>query len=226
MRHVAIVPARAGSKGVPGKNLKSIGGQTLTHRALSIAKASGIFDQVILTTDIPLFLDERPDGWVTHPRPASLAQDDSPMADVVLDVLQSRDIKDHVFIWLLQPTSPFRRVEHFREIVQLLELKSPSSVIGVTQVGDSHPSRMYKLSFTHKDLIPFLPKVSSFDNRQDLKPAYERNGMYYVARCREFKEKKTFFIPACKPYLVDRMYAFNINDELDFRLAQEVAKWM
>jgi CMP-N-acetylneuraminic acid synthetase len=224
LRHIAIVPARAGSKGVPGKNLKAIGGQTLTHRAIHAALSSKIFEQVILTTDIPLFLEEEPNGWTIHPRPEHLAQDSTPMAEVVLDALKP-SVPDETLIWLLQPTSPFREANHFHQIVEIFKAQSPGSVIGVTPVGDSHPSRHYKLS-TYQDLVPLFPKFASFDNRQNLKPVYERNGMYYVTSARAFREKKTFFVPKCKPFLVDRLRSFNINDELDFRMAQTVSQWI
>lgn len=224
MRHIAIVPARAGSKGVPGKNLKAIGGKTLTHRAIESALSAKIFEQVILTTDIPLLLEEEPEGWTIHPRPERLAQDTTPMAEVVLDALKP-SVPDDTLVWLLQPTSPFREPEHFHEIVDIFRVQSPGSVIAITQVGDSHPSRHYKLS-TYQDLVPLFPKFASFDNRQALKPVYERNGMYYVTSARAFREKKTFFVPKCKPYVMDRLHSFNINDELDFKMAQAAYQWM
>ena len=119
MRNVAIIPARAGSKGIPGKNLKVLGGLTLTHRALSVAYAAQIFEDIILTTDIPLLLEEKTTRWLSHERPNDLAKDETPMADVVTAVIEKFGIKDDALLWLLQPTSPFREVSHFHKILEI-----------------------------------------------------------------------------------------------------------
>ena len=147
------------------------------------------------------------------------------MADVVMDVVQAKGIPDDTLLWLLQPTSPFREAQHFHRILEIIRLHGANSVVSVSSVGDSHPSRHYKLS-TYGDLVPLFPRLASFDNRQSLKPVFERNGMYYVTTCREFKAKRSFYVPRCKSFLMDRLQSFNINDELDFKLAQAVSQWI
>ena len=211
MSHVAIVPARAGSKSIPSKNLRILSGTSLVHRALLWALGTELFHKVVLTTDIPILLEEQQTRWKILERRPELATDDAPMTVVVLDVLERMKLKEEDTIWLLQPTSPFRVPGDYVEILELLRSSETRSVISVTAVGDSDPSRHYTLT-KNGDLNPILAKKAKFENRQNLKPVYERNGLFYVTTVKDFQTWGSLFIPRCRPYFIPKSRSANLND--------------
>lgn len=225
MNHIAIIPARAGSKGIPNKNLMMVGKSSLVHRALSSAIGSGIFSQVYLSTDIPTLLEEKNVDWIIHSRPSKYCGDDVGMPFVVNNILDSYRVKDYTLVWLLQPTSPFRIQADYEKIKEILNIPDSKSVIAVTPVGDSHPSRHY-LKSKFGLLKPILGDKANFENRQNLKPVFERNGLYYVTSAGDFRRSESFYVPRCRAYEVEPLRAFNINDPLDLKLAQVVDSWI
>jgi len=131
MNVVGLIPARRGSKGIPGKNLVALHGKPLIQWTLEAALASRALTEVVVTTDWDevVELAERFSVRILR-RPAELASDDAPMRDVVLHALDALGPRDAVV--LLQPTSPLRRAEHVDEAATLLfETGADSVVSGV-----------------------------------------------------------------------------------------------
>lgn len=222
MKHVAIIPARAGSKSITNKNLQKIKGKTLVDRAIDAAKEAGLFDQIVVSTDIPILLDELsadPKLTVIH-RKSDLATDEAMMAGVVLDALAQAEIPNPHYFWLLQPTSPFRSKSHFTEVEALIARHRPMSLISVKDVGPNHPNRTYTI--VRNELKPL--RFTNFDNKQTLKEVYIRNGSFYVCHAGEFRKHRNFYIDPCVPYVMGESDSINIDGPLDLALAQQVAK--
>src|SRR4051794_19247183 len=115
MRILALIPARGGSKGIPGKNERPLAGRTLVERAADAARESGVADSIALTTDSPVIAEiGQRAGIGVVMRPQELARDDTPMAPVVVHAvdLLGRDGQRWDAVALLQPTQPLRRPEH------------------------------------------------------------------------------------------------------------------
>ncbi len=144
MRSLAVIPARGGSKRVPGKNLAMVGGSTLLDRAIRAASAC---DQTVVSTDdLKILGDARMSGVWMHPRLPAHATDSAQLEDVIDDVLASIDrvgAETHGIgidaIVLLQPTSPFRTAEHVAEALRILRETGCDSVVSVTQQHSLHP---------------------------------------------------------------------------------------
>src|SRR5918999_4032681 len=121
---LALVPARGGSKGIPGKNLRLLGGRTLIEYAAAAARDSGVVDRAVLTTDSEEIaaIGRRAGLDVPFLRPASLAADDTPMQPVVEHALAALAEDGFVpdIVLLLQPTSPLRTPDHLRRAVAAL----------------------------------------------------------------------------------------------------------
>lgn len=218
MGHIAIIPARAGSKSIINKNLQNINGKSLIERTIASAKKAKFFSSIILTTDIPVLLDNHTDGVVKIRRQEDLCKDNTLMNDVMKDVFSTGIVADNDYVWLLQPTSPFRETSHFKDILTLIESQQPRSVISVKDVGAYHPNRTYMIR--RGSLHPI--RYTNFDNKQNLKPIFIRNGCFYVFRAAEFKETGTFFIQPCIPYVMDEEHSINIDGPFDLILAKAI----
>ena len=180
----------------------------------------GHFSHVYISTDIPALIEQYKD----HPkvsvreRPPEMATDDAVMTDVVLDCISYFKIPNQDFIWLLQPTSPFRLKEDFDSILRMVMRLDVGSIISVKEVGASHPNRMYTIK--QNRLYPL--RFTNFDNKQNLIKAFIRNGCFYVSNCQEFRTRKSFQIEPCVPYLMPEERSVNIDGPLDLKLAQVV----
>lgn len=218
--HVAIIPARAGSKSIINKNLIKLGREGITERAIRLAKECRKFDRIILTTDIPVLVDrylEDPQIEV-RVRPPEMGEDHTLMADTIVDVIRTMKIPLDTWLWLLQPTSPFRRREDFITIMEIVKTEKYKSVISVRDVGPTHPDRMYTLK--NNRLYPF--RYTCFKNKGDLLPVYLRNGAFYVLQAGDLMEKKSFYVSPCAGLIMPERRSVNIDGPLDYEMAKVV----
>lgn len=220
MRHVAIIPCRANSKSIPNKNLQKIGNKSLVNLAVEGAKEAAMFHKIVISTDMPTIMEEYAKDLKVEilKRPTNLCEDTSEMSDVIYHAIKNSAVPDSWYVWLLQPTSPFRSLEDFKEIKRVIDKGQPDSLISVVNVGANHPNRMYFIK--RNNLFPL--RFTNFSNKQDLKPAYLRNGAFYVVNCGAFKRYKKFHLDTCIPYEMPTERSVNIDTWLDLLFAQAV----
>jgi len=162
--HIAIIPARKGSKSIINKNLQKIGSKNLVERALASAIDSHLFKKIIISTDIPTLVDLADNKKVfVHERRDDLCSDKALMHGVVEDVIKQFTVSRASLVWLLQPTSPFRLKVDFERIARMFAQET-SSVISLSSVESNHPNRMYTIKSNMIHPIRF----TSFQNRQAL----------------------------------------------------------
>jgi N-acylneuraminate cytidylyltransferase len=220
MKHYAIIPARKGSKSILNKNMVKLDHKnTLVEMAINLANETKLFEKVILSTDIPYYYEF--DRCEVHKRPNELAEDESLMIDVVRDVITKYEIPNASYIWLLQPTTPFRKLRHFWAIQRIL-LKKPefAGVISIQSVGANHPDRMY----TRKDNKLYRMSYTSFKNKQDLLDIFIRNGAFYVLKTSNLKSKDGFDSKPVYGYLMEEAESINIDSPWDLAIAKFVQK--
>lgn len=150
MKLLTYIPARSGSKGVPGKNIKPINGVPLIAYSIFAALKSNLCDEILLSTDDPAYQDVvKPLGIRTdYIRPVELASNTSPTVDGMLHALDWYEAQGQTFdaVLLLQPSSPFRTPAHISNAVTLLkENPDATCVTGTVQLDDTHPTRIKKL---------------------------------------------------------------------------------
>jgi len=141
LRSLAIIPARGGSKRIPGKNLAEVGGVSLVRRAID---AGAVCDVVMVSTDeSSTEAHARPylAGGIgaVHARKPEHATDEAQLEPVIADVLEQYDGDGFDAIVLLQPTSPFRTYDHVAEALRILETTGCDSVVSVTRLHSLHP---------------------------------------------------------------------------------------
>jgi CMP-N-acetylneuraminic acid synthetase len=222
---LGLVPARGGSKGVPGKNVRPLAGHTLLEYTARAARESGVLDRVILSTDSLEIADagRRAGLEVPFMRPASLAADDTPMVAVIQHALA--EIAKHGWspdiIVLLQPTSPLRRSDHIRDAVSLLRESNADSVVTVVEVP-RHLSPDYVMRIDEGRLQPFLPDGARVTRRQDARPAYSRDGTVYAFRRATLEKFGGIYGEDCRPLLIDSRESLSIDTQDDWDEAERV----
>lgn len=221
-RILAIIPARGGSKGVPGKNTKVIQGKPLIQYAVDCAIGASEIDKIIVDSDDQHILNQVKDNNDSRVfkvlRPSHLGDDNSSIVDVILYLLNSqKEIYDLIF--LLQPTSPIRSPQDITSIISLFnEDKDLEGVISVIAMEDMHPARMYNLD-NRQNLLP-LVKGNETKRRQDLETVYYRNGCFYAIQTKAFLEQKTFMPVKKKAYVMNPEHLLNIDTPRDILLAE------
>ncbi len=232
---LALVTARGGSKGLPGKNILPLAGRPLIGWTIEAARDSGRLDRIILSTDDPAIVEVARSHGAEAPflRPTELARDDSPHIDAVLHALQWLDRHDGYrpdFVLLLQPTSPLRTSRDIGAAIAMAESGAADSVVGVTQTHD-HPYLARRMS-SDGLLFPFVPCDIDYPRRQDLSPAYAVNGAIYLNRrerllaTRSFESGRAvgYEMPAERSLQIDTAWDFHLCDlVLRHRLAQSAS---
>lgn len=220
---LALVPARSGSKGVPGKNIRPLAGRTLLEYTAAAARDSGVIDRAVLSTDSEEIAEAGRRAGLDVPflRPATLAADDTPMLPVVkhaIETLAAQGWTPDVIV-LLQPTSPLRRPSHIRDAVTMLRDTKADSVVSVVEVP-RHLSPDYVMRIEAGALRPFLPDGDRVTRRQDARPAYSRDGTVYACWRTTIERFDSIYGDRCVPLTVDAADSVSIDSPDDWAAAE------
>jgi len=222
---LAIVPARSGSKGVPGKNVRLLAGRTLLDYTAEAARQSGVVDRMVLSTDAEDVAEAGRLAGLEVPfmRPPELARDDTPMLPVLQHAIEMLSGAGWVpeFVVLLQPTSPLRRPEHVRRALTLLTASGADSVVTVVEVP-KHFSPDYVMRIENGALRPFLPEGAGVTRRQDVRPAYSRDGTVYAFRRDTVSRYNSIYGPDCRPLIIDADESLSIDTPRDWSDAERI----
>lgn len=213
-----LIPARGGSKGVPRKNLRELGGVPLIVHSIRIARE--VFPEVFVSTEDGEIADvARTHGAVVIDRPDELARDETAMPDVVENALHwceaNRELPRHIF--LLQPTSPLRAAEDIRAAVAMLDAGGCDSVMAVFEAPD--PPQWVLRSNAREFLEPAFALTDYLARRQDLPPAY-LDGPLYAIETQAFREHRRFLTERTRFFVIPPERALDIDTERDFRFAE------
>lgn len=220
---LGIIPARGGSKGIPGKNIRLLSGKPLIHYSVASALDSHIIDRLVLSTDSVEIANSVKGFDIEVPfiRPANLALDDTPMVSVVLHTvkyLEDNGWQPDVVV-LLQPTAPLRKPEHIRTAVELLINSKCDSVVSVVEVP-KHFSPDYVMKIDEGKLHPFLSDGLQITRRQDARPVYSRDGTIYVVWRDVLLATNSLYGKECLPLLVPPNLSCNLDTMDDWEEIQ------
>jgi len=193
-RLLAVIPARGGSKGLPGKHLRPFAGLPLIGHSIRCATLCPVIDRCIVTTDSPRIAEvaRQLGGDVPFLRPAELAQDQTPMWPVLrhaLDAVESEEAVRYDELLLLDPTSPVREPSDVPKALQRLrQCPEADGIIGVSQ-PDANPIWHCVIE---RDgwMADLMAEGSTFEYRQEVPTVYEINGSLYLWRA-EFVRRET-----------------------------------
>ena len=190
MKVLGIITARAGSKGLPGKNLRLLGSKPLLAYTIDAGRHSGALDRVILSTEDEQIANAGREHGCDVPfiRPRDLAQDDTPHLPVIQHAVKwmaERASYRPDAVMILQPTSPLRQPEDIRAAVDLLAGSNADSVVSVSEVpAHAHPMRVLRIDDTGAAVlfVTGAPVRHRINRRQDLPAAWVMNGAIYLCR--------------------------------------------
>jgi len=223
---LALIPARGGSKGIPGKNIRRLAGKPLLQYTVEAAQAAHSLGRIALSTDSPEIAALGRALGVETPflRPTELAQDATPTLPVILHALDwlatEAGYAPEVLV-LLQPTAPLRTAQHIDEAVRLLIQSEADAVVSVCAVpGHFHPD--WQLSITDGELrrLDGGPLAGLPTRRQALGATYWRNGAIYAMRCAALRATHSLFGSRCLPYVMPSEFSLNLDSEAEWQAAE------
>lgn len=216
---LAVIPARGGSKGLPGKNTRPLAGKPLVCHSIEQALAAHCVTTALLSSDDSdiLACGHRYPDCQLLPRPAHLADDHTAMTAVAAHALEQ--YPEHEWLLLLQPTSPLRTAADIDSAFTQAQAAQASSCVSVCATAES-PFLMYLLD-NNRCLQPVI-SGNPFTRRQDLPPSYTLNGAIYLIQSRIFRREAAFIQPDTTAYIMPRQRSIDIDTRADFELCARV----
>lgn len=224
---LAIIPARGGSKGLLGKNIKILCGKPLIGWTIEQAKASKYIDEIFVSTDSSEIAIVSEDFGVSVPclRPDELAGDTIKSIDVIEHVINFYISMNKLFdlLLLLEPTSPLRETEDIDNAIQsLVETTEAESIVSVCKSEAAHPS--YSVTFDKNGFLIPYEKGESVIRRQDLKEVYFFEGSIYLSYVKSLLIRKTFYHDKTIPFVVPKWKSFEVDDIIDWIIIEALLK--
>lgn len=225
MTTLALIPARGGSKGVPRKNLRLVGGRSLLVRAIDAARDSRMVDRVVVSTDDEEIAAEarRCGAEVPFLRPAQLAGDHSAIEPAIAHAIDNfeRAAGLHVqTLVLIEPTSPFRNAAHVRAALERFQAGDCRSVISVCPL-ERKPENIFASS--NGTLERYIRDATPHVRRQDMRHLCRLNSAVYVVGRDTFRETGRLIVEPVGYVKMTGMESINIDEELDLVIADVVA---
>ena len=225
MTTLAIIPARGGSKGVPRKNLRLVGGRSLLARAIDAARESGMIDRVVVSTDDEEIAAEarRCGAEVPFLRPAELASDQSAIEPAIAHAIDNFERTAGLAVQtlvLIEPTSPFRNAGHVRAALVRFQAGDCRSVISVCPL-ERKPENIFAKS--DRILERYVRNATPHVRRQDMGHLCRLNSAVYVIGRDTFKNAGRLVVEPVGFVEMTGMESINIDEELDLIVSEVVA---
>ena len=224
IHYLGVIPARGGSKRIPGKNLVTLSGLPLIDYTLRAARASSRLSAFVVSTDSPAIADHVIARGCSVPelRPAEMAADRSPVVQALQHGLSTYERAGGArvdAVVLLQPTSPLRRGDDIDRAIEVFERTGADTVTAVRPVQD-HPYWSWRDGVAGT-ILPFYSLEEMSLDRKDLPAAYVENGAAYVMR-RELVDAGKIYGDRVAPCLMDDIGSIDVDTPLDLAWAQFV----
>jgi CMP-N,N'-diacetyllegionaminic acid synthase len=222
-RVLGLIPARGGSKGLPGKNIRPLCGKPLIEWSILAAKAASCIDRVVVSTDDAAIAEvaRRAQAEVPFERPGELATDSASSIDVVIHAVDRLAANQQPFdiVVLLEPTSPLRAASDIDAAVECLVRTGASAVVSVCRAVNAHPAFMFRQTGDGR-LRPFLERQPTGLRRQDLDPVFFLDGTLYASRVDVLRNKRSFYHDDTVAFEVPKWKSLEIDDADDFVMVE------
>ena len=227
---LGIIPARGGSKGLPGKNIKELCDKPLIAWSIEVGLKSKYIDELMVTTDsdVTAEIAKQYGAKVPFLRPEGLATDTATTFDVVMHTIDFYKTKMHRefdYIVLLEPTSPLREADDIDNMIKKV-IENEDEFDSIVSIGEvhEHPSIMKKI-IDKEFLVPYCDSMEMTSRRQDNDTAYFPYGVAYIVKTDSLLEEKTFYTKRNAFYRIQRYQCFEIDDIYDFLTIEAIIKY-
>ena len=223
MKILALITARGGSKRIPGKNIRPLGGRPLIVWSIDVAKGIPEICDILVSTDDATIANVARNAGALVPwlRPEELASDTATSVDVALHALDWYESENGTVdgLLLLQPTSPFRSRDTVLRGIRQFRLHQQRLVVGIS-LAESHP--MWCFQVDGETMRPFI-EGGSLLRSQDLPPAYVDNGVFYLLTPNDLRRSKSFHSDDMIPLEIEKPEeSIDIDTEWDWKMAEAV----
>jgi CMP-N,N'-diacetyllegionaminic acid synthase len=220
---LAIIPARGGSKGLPGKNIIDLCGEPLINWTIQAAKGSKYISEIYVSTDDLKIKDvvEKSGIKINHLRSKRLSQDDTLSIDVVLDILGFPQFSNITYVCMLQPTSPLRNSKHIDEAFDKFFNLNASCCVSVCE---NEFSPFWSFEINDNKIKSLFPSNTIPLRRQDLPTTYSLNGAIYIAKVDWIINNKSFLSDQTFAYVMQKNESIDIDDLEDLEKAAMLIK--
>lgn len=228
MRILGIIPARGGSKGVPRKNIKLLGGKPLIQYTSEIALACKLIDTVVLSSDDDEIIDVAKNLGLEVPfkRPNSLAVDTSPTLPVIQHALEYyKNIRQQFdAVCLLQATCPFRTVDFLNNAIQKFIKADTDSLISIQEVPHEYNPHWVFEETADGNLRIATGEEKIISRRQDLPKSYHRDGSIYITKTSVLLEQNSLYGKSITFIESPKEWYVNIDTMEDWEKAEKLQK--
>lgn len=224
---LAVITARGGSKGLPGKNIKILLGKPLIAWTIEKALESKYIDRVIVSTDSNEIaaVAEQYGAEVPFMRPEELSGDNIGSFDVVAHAIGYLAEKgdEYDYVTLLEPTSPMRKKGDLDNAIATLidKEKEADSLVSLGRVNLEHPAVIKKVD-DKGYMVPYIKKPEKATGRQGFSPAYFPYGVIYITKIEALYKYKSFYQRRTIPYFVERWQCYEVDDIYDFMIIETI----
>ena len=224
MSNLAIITARGGSKRIPRKNIKDFLGKPIIAYSIEAALQSGVFDEVMVSTDDAEIAEiaKKYGAKVPFMRSEATSNDYATTADVLREVLDTYERQGRHFdtVCCIYPTAPFISATKLNTAMAELEKSDADAIVPVVRFSFP-PQRGFII---HEGSLRFQYPEYALSRSQDLEPIYHDSGQFYIFRSEAFKREGKVIMEKTKPFIVSEMEVQDIDNETDWAIAEEKYK--
>jgi CMP-N,N'-diacetyllegionaminic acid synthase len=226
---LGIIPARAGSKGLPGKNIKSLCGKPLIAWSIEAGNNSKYLDEVMVTTDGVEIAEiaKKYGANVPFLRPKELADDTTSSFEVIkhtIDFYKNQLNKKFDYIVLLEPTSPLRESSDIDKAIEMLLNSKADSIVGICKTESQNPAFLV-LKDSNNYIRGYENNKIKVLRRQEIKDVFFLEGSVYISKTDVYLKKKTFYHENTIGYEVPKYKSLEIDDIYDFIMVEAIMKF-
>lgn len=221
-RILALIPARSGSKGLPGKNIRPLMGKPLLAWPIEAALGSNYVDRVVLSTDSADYaeLGRKFGADVPFLRPSELASDLAPSMGFILYAIDKLEAEGDIYdyLLLLEPTSPMTEASDIDAAFEALNATkgAMTSAVGIAAMATQHPAFAVRLDAKSR-IAPYTGiNFANLPRRQDLQPVFALDGSLYISTIKALREEESFCHSKTMGIPMDREKALEVDDLIDF----------
>jgi CMP-N-acetylneuraminic acid synthetase len=224
---LGVITARGGSKGIPGKNIKNLGGKPLIAYSIEVVKKSRMVTCLVVSTDDKEIaaVAKKYGAEVPFLRPAELATDTVGHLEVMQHAIKFMEDKHDIkfdYVVIFQPTSPFRTVEDINKTIKKLIVKKADSAVSLVEIENNHPIKTKRLRGDR--VLPYCIVEKEGIRRQNLPKAYKRSGAVYAMRRDLIMKKHKLYGNNIVGVIIPQERSIDIDDKFDWLKAEFMLK--